>query len=329
MKKITLSAVALVLASLVFVLSGCEMSLKSKDKNTEDTQSHTAIVEVTDENGEVVATETVTISQDELKKGEVFFNKEASGEKIETGVSADRLQQAISANADSSAVSQNSNQSPSQSSGTLSGSSSSGGSVQTTSGSSGSQTYVQDDAAVLKSTQYMITGRAVYEGSATPYKVARSGEKLAMFAELNGQQIGIIVTEDKVYMLSVDEKTYIEITKDMLKENLSEEELAQFSGSALSTNRTVQKTENQAEDGVTYKVVIYDDGVKDYFIGNTIIKTVSSDGSVLYYDSVSAVAPASVFAPPSDYKRTTLDEEGVSDFIGSVEGADHTHSADE
>ena len=60
------------------------------------------------------------------------------------------------------------------------------------------------------------------------------------------------------------------------------------------------------------------------------MKTLSPDGSVLYYDSVSPVVPASVFAPPSDYKRTTLDEEGVSEFIGAVDvTADHSHTHDE
>lgn len=337
MKKITLSAIALILASLVFVFGGCEMSLNLKEKNTEDTQSHTAIVEVTDNNGTVIATESVTISQEELKKGETFFEKDDGNGKLQTGVSADRLQQAI-ANSKNNAVATTSakvdstNKNTSADKNTSSNKTTSAGSGNnvsnpSSSGSGNVPTYVQDDAAVLKSTQYTITGRAVYEGEASPYKVARSGEKLAMFSEINGQQIGIIITEDVVYMLSVDEKTYIEITKDMLKENMSEEELAQFTGSALDFERTVKEKTTKNEDGVVYNVVVYDDGVSDYFVGSTIIKTVSPDGSVLYYDSVSPVAPASVFAPPSGYKRTTLDEAGVSEFMGAVDPSEnHTHA---
>lgn len=337
MKKITLSAVSLILASLVFVFGGCEMSLNLKKKNnTEDTQSHTAIVEVTDEKGAVIATEAVTISQDELKKGETFFNKDSADGNIQTGVSSDRLQQALansknntpSTNASSKADSANKNTTSNKT--TATGGTGNSVSKPVSSDNGGSSNYVQNDADVLKSTQYMITGRAVYDGEASPYKVARSGEKLAMFAELNGQQIGIIITEEVVYMLSVDEKTYIEITKEMLKENMTEEELSQFNGSALDVERKVKENLTQKEDGVTYNVVVYEDGVRDYFVGTTIMKTISSDGSVLYYDSVSPVAPASVFAPPSGYKRTTLDEAGVSEFIGAVDATEnHTHTADE
>ena len=328
MKKITLSIIALILASLVFVLSGCEMSLNLKGKNTEDTQSHTAIIEVTDDKGVVIATEAVTISKEEIKKGETFFDKDKEDTTVKTGVSADRLQQAVSNNKNN--VSTTASKGDSTSDKTDSAGSNKKPEKTTASNDVGEMPYVQDDAAVLKSTQYMITGRAVYEGVATPYKVARSGEKLAMFSELNGQQLGIIITEDIVYMLSVNEKTYIEITKEMLKENMTEEELAQFTGSSLNLDRPVAQTMNQAEDGVVYNVVVYNDGARDYFIGTTIMKTLSPDGSVLYYDSVSPVVPASVFAPPSDYKRTTLDEEGVSEFIGAVDvTADHSHTHDE
>lgn len=328
MKKITLSIVALILASLVFVLSGCEMSLNLKDKKPEDTQSHTAIIEVTDDKGVVIATEAVTISKEEIKKGETFFDKDKEDTTIKTGVSTDRLQQAVSNNKNN--VSTTASKGDSTSKKPDSAGSNNKPEKTTVPNDIGDMPYVQDDAAILKSTQYMITGRAVYEGTATPYKVARSGEKLAMFSELNGQQIGIIVTEDVVYMLSVNEKTYIEITKEMLKENMTEEELSKFTGSALDLDKPVKQTMNQAEDGVVYDVVLYEDGVRDYFIGSTIMKTVSPDGSVLYYDSVSPVVPASVFAPPSDYKRTTLDEEGVSEFIGAVDVTDdHSHSHDE
>ncbi len=328
MKKITLSIIALTLASLVFVLSGCEMSLNLKGKNTEDTQSHTAIVEVTDEKGVVIATETVTISDEEIKKGETFFDKDKEDTTVKTGVSTDRLQQAVSNNKNNVTTTVSKGDTTDKK---PNGSASNNNSEKTTvSDDMEDLPYVQDDAAILKSSQYMITGRAVYDGVATPYKVARSGEKLAMFSELNGQQIGIIITEDIVYMLSVTEKTYIEITKEMLKENMTEEELSQFTGSALDLEKPVKQTMNQAEDGVVYNVVLYEDGSRDYFIGGTIMKTVSPDGSVLYYDSVSPVVPASVFAPPSGYKRTTLDEEGVSEFIGAVDVTDdpsHNHNA--
>ncbi len=322
MKKITLLIISITLASLVFVLSGCEMSLDLGGKKTpEDTQSHTAIIEVTDDKGVVIATESVTISKEEIKQGESFFNKENNSTTAPTGVSSDRLQQAVANKNNVTTTAQNGN-STDKKPGT---SASTDGKKPTSSQNTEDLPYVQDDAAVLASTQYMITGRAVYEGEATPYKVARSGEKLSMFTMVNGQQLGVIVTEDMVYLLSVTEKTYIEVTKEMLKENMTDEEYANFTGSALDTNKKVVQTMNVSEDGSLYDVVVYADGVRDYFIGSTIMKTVSPDGSVLYYDSVSAVVPASVFAPPSDYKKTTLDEEGVSEFVGAIETTEHNH----
>ena len=86
MKKIYTAIVAMIIASLVFVLSGCEMAFDLSEKTPEDTQSHTAIVKVTDERGEVVATEMVTISKDEIKEGKNFFEKHDKSEKNETGV---------------------------------------------------------------------------------------------------------------------------------------------------------------------------------------------------------------------------------------------------
>lgn len=362
MKKITLSMIAIVLASLVFVLSGCEMSLNLKEETVADTQSHTVIVEVTDDSGEVIATEAVTISEDEIKKGDTFFNKNED-DSVKTGVSSDRLQQAISNNKNNDDKANNNGSKennadkndkgdkvdkddtvikddkvdqdgivdnggnnvttivPDNSDGKKPGNQSQNNN-QTNDDNyddMGDMPYIQDDAQVLRSTQFMLTGRVVFEGTVTPYKVARSGEKLAMFSEVNGQQIGIIINGDIVYMLSTTEKTYIELSKEMLKENMTEEELANLTGSALDLEKEVKKTMNQTEDGVAYNVVVYEDDSRDYFVGTTIMKTVSSDGSVLYYDSVSPVVPSSVFAPPADYTRTTLDEEGVSEFVGSIE----------
>ena len=336
MKKLTLSMIAIVLASLVFVLSGCEMSLNLKGDTVSDTQSHTVIMEVTDENGVVVATEAVTLSEDEIKKGDNFFNKDSDDDSVKTGVSSDRLQQAISNNKNNNKNDNkgdkgdkgNNNETvvePGKENGKKPGKKPQNNN-QTDYGDSDEMPNVQDDAKILKSTQFMLTGRVVYEGTVTPYKVARSGENMALFSEINGQQIGIIIKEDTVYMLSATEKTYIEIPKEMLKENMTEEELANMTGSALDLEKPIKKTMNQTEDGVAYNVVVYEDDSRDYFVGTTIIKTISSDGSVLYYDSVSAVVPSNVFVPPADYTRTTLDEEGVSEFMGAIEGTEeHVH----
>lgn len=338
MKKIYTAIVAMIIASLVFVLSGCEMAFDLSEKTPEDTQSHTAIVKVTDERGEVVATEMVTISKDEIKEGKNFFEKHDKSEKNETGVSPERLQEAIEKNKNTASTTieassgANNNAKPSQGQSNKPDST-----VSTTVKQIGGATntpnnpdtpYVQDDSAVLASTQYMFVGRIVKDGVVKPCKVARSGSKMAVFTDFEGKQLGVVVTEDAVLMLSVDEKTYVEFTKEMMKESMSDDELAIFDGNALNNAKVLKETTTEKADGVEYTVRVYTDGQKDYFIGKTIIKTASTDGSVLYYDSVSAVVPSSVFAPPAGYKKTTLDEEGVSEFADIMDVTE-AHSHDE
>ncbi len=309
MKKIILSIIAITVASLVFVLSGCELSF---DTDVEATKSHTAIFEITDESGNIIGTEAITISDNDIKEAEKFFEKFDDSTTAPSGVSADRIQQGLNNG----------------------GTSSTTGAAQTTAAGGkdntqkpGNNSVIQDDGQVLKSSQYMIIGRVESaDGSSVPYKIARSGEKLAMYSVFNGDQIGIIILEDKVYMLSANEKVYLEVSKELIKENTTDEEmLDMFSGSALDRDVKVAEKTTQAEDGVVYDVVVYETGDKDYFLGGTIIKTVATDGGVLYYDSVSAVVPSSVFAPPAGYTRQTLNEENVSDF---AEIMDTTHAHD-
>lgn len=308
MKKIILSIIAISLASLVFVLSGCELSFNTK--NDEDTQSHTAIVEITDKEGNIIATEAVTISDSELEEGKHFFEKVNSSTTTPSGVSPDRIQQGLN-NGGTAATT---------------------GTAQTTAADSKETTTVakpeslpagQDDAQILASTQYMIIGREETNGKITPFKIARSGDKVAMYTEYEGNQIGMIILEDKIYVLSATEKVYLEVSKELIKENTTDEEMLEmFSATAFDKNSKVVQTLSETEDGVVYDVVVYDTGSKAYFLGGTIIKTVAKDGGVLYYDTVSAVVPSSVFTPPADYTRQTLNEENVSDFAGII---DTTH----
>lgn len=306
MKKIILSIIAISLASLVFVLSGCELSFNG---NADATQSHTAIIEITDESGNIIATESITISDDELKEGENFYEQVNTSTTAPRGVSADRIQQGLNNGGNPIVTTTKANDSKDKTD-----------KNDGTTSESEELPAVLDDSQILNSTQYMIIGREESDSSVVPFKLARSGEKMAMYTEYNGNQIGMIFLEDKVYILSANDKMYLEVTKEFLKENTDDEEmLAMFSGSAFDSDAKIVKTMNQAEDGVVYDVYVYETGAKSYYLGGTIIKTVSADGGVIYYDRVSAVVPSSVFAPPADYTRKTLDEENVSDFAGIVD----------
>ncbi|MBQ8183694.1 MAG: hypothetical protein IJ025_07355 [Clostridia bacterium] len=326
MKKIILSMTAITVASLVFVLSGCELSFNTKGGNDEATQSHTAIIEVTDDAGNIIATEAVTISDEELQQGDNFFAKDTNKTTAPSGVSPDRIQQGLNnggtSTATTAAQTDSTDKKPSDD---KNNSSDKNGFFDK---DEDDLPVVQDDSLVLKSSQYMIIGRVESgDGSSVPYKVARSGQKVAMYTEFEGKQLGVIILEDRIYLLSADDKMYLEVSKELLKENATDEEvLAMINGDTLDRNAKVVQTTNQSEDGVLYNVVIYETGEKDYFLGNTIIKTVAPDGGVLYYDTVSAVVPSSVFAPPADYTKQTLNESNVSEFVDVIETtAAHNH----
>lgn len=308
MKKIILSIIAISVASLVFVLSGCELSFNT---DPDATQSHTAIIEVTDESGNIVATQLVTMSDDEAKEAENFYETVNNSTTAPSGVSADRIQQGLN------------------NGGASTGNTNAADNKTTTAKDSDKNNnnddaedlpVAMDDRQILGSTQYMLIGRVEAEGRSTPYKIARSGERVAMYTDYNGNQLGIIILEDKVYILSANDKMYLEVSKELLKENTDDADmLDMFTGSALDRDSKVVQTLNQAEDGVVYDVVVYETGEKDYLLGGTIIKTVAPDGGVLYYDSVSAVVPSSVFTPPADYTKQTLNESNVSEFAGIVD----------
>ncbi len=302
MKKIILSIIAISVASLVFVLSGCELSFNT---DPDATQSHTAIIEVTDEAGNIV-TQVVTMSDDEVKEAENFYETVNNSTTAPSGVSADRIQQGLNNGGSSTS--------------TTTAKGSDKNDKNNKDDSSEDLPVIVDDRHVLASTQYMIVGRVEAEGRSTPYKIARSGERVAMYTDYNGNQLGIIILEDKVYILSANDKMYLEVSKELLKENTDDADMLEmFTGSALDRDSKITQTLNQAEDGVVYDVVVYETGEKDYLLGGTIIKTVAPDGGVLYYDSVSAVVPSSVFAPPADYTKQTLNEDSVSDFAGIVD----------
>ena len=65
---------------------------------------------------------------------------------------------------------------------------------------------------------------------------------------------------------------------------------------------------------VTYEVIEYENGSKDYVYESLLIKTVGADNSVFYYDVVTIDFPASVFMAPVGYEKKDLSEVGASEF---------------
>lgn len=305
MRKTTISAVAIVLSALVFVFSGCDMSVNISGEETTTPEPDTAVVEITNEEGTVIATENVTMSAKDKEDSKNFFKESSKKDKTskkDTGISKDRLEQALKEQEtqDNSDTLEDEMNNP-------------------------ETDYVQDDMAVLKSNQYLVQARVVLNGESSPYKIARKGKKSAMTVRMQDQDIGVIFAEEKIYLLSVAEKQYTEIPKSLLEQELSDEELDTLSDNWFNLDRNVKKKTTEKIDGVKYSVIIYDSGVKDYFVGKTLMKTVAEDGSVMYYDSISPVAPSSLFYPPKGYTKAEVDFESTTASTTECTDPNHKH----
>lgn len=311
MKKLVVSMVAIVLAASIITLCGCEatVSLDGKDNTTSVPTTYeepTLVVEVTNEEGIVISTETVTMSAKDKEEEKNFYSP-ITQSGVSTGVSQDRVQQAIQNQQNATKPN------PENSAPDINGN--------TGSTPAPELPYVQDDAEVLRSNQYMINVRLVdSQGIAQNYKIAKNGKYSSVSMVYNEVPMGVIIGGEIWYLLSVPDKMYLEIPKEQIEETAKDDEFGKLlMDDPFDFNRKVISETTEVEDGISYNVVEYDNGNKDYFIGKTIIKTTAEDNSVMYYDSVSPIAPMSLFAPPADYTKTTLTEDGASDIVGAIE----------
>ena len=335
MKKLTISMIALVLSAIFLVLSGCEMSFDLEPTTipaVTSTEPDTAVIEVTDENGVVLETQTVTASPEAEQFVKDFFTPttqpaaqsgDNTASKPNSGVSNDRLQQAIQQQQTTNADSQSSTK-PAGNAG--------GSSAGTSGGSFADVVQVQqDDSAVLKSSQYLVSLRAVSaDGQVTTYKIARKNNRTALFYDQNGEQMGVILNKDVIYYMSVNQKVYIEIPRSTLEELAQEQDTEidfdMIYQDPMNVERTLKNTGTEEIDGVSYTFKEYENGTKDYFVGKTLIMTTGTDGSVMYYDSLSPVAPESVFLPPAGFTKEEFNAENVSEIVEELPSEhDHEH----
>jgi hypothetical protein len=277
------------------------------------------IVEVTDKAGEVVATEKVTFSQDEVKFGQDFFAKPSDETTLPNGIAPDRLQ-ALTSQANNIATTNNGKKPDSNTDKTTT---SNKPSTQTTtsSGTKPTKPSVPEqeltELDIIKSQRYYFSGRIVdSNGNVSVYKIARDGRKYSAVAMVDGQEMGIISNDTEILVVSVTEKTYMSIPLSLVQENSSDDEVLQsfLSGEGLNSQRNEVRRYNADEDGVTYEVIEYENGSKDYVYNNLLIKTVGADNSVFYYDVVTIDFPASVFMAPVGYEKKDLSEVGASEF---------------
>ena len=278
-KSIVLLSSIILLIGVLF--TGCDFSIAlpggPEDISQVDLNNYvTRVVEVTDENGNVIGTENVTLSQDEINDGKSFYNK--LDENALGGITDNRYNSALNTNA-------------------------------------------QDDKSIFESRQYYVVGRIVKDGKTSTYKLAQSGNKYAIMTVYNGSQLGIIIDYLNIYLVQIENKSYITIPKALLADYEGEENFdSLLEDDLLDSDKKIVKNGTTKKDGKEVSYSKYDDGSITYYKGNTILMSENADGTVIYYDSVKNSAPSGFFAPPAGYISKPLNAANIQEFselIGS------------
>ncbi len=275
---VSLSAVVLFISVL---FTGCDFSIPLPGGAEDVSQINinnavTRVVEVTDDNGNVVGTENVTLSDKEIQEGKDFYNK--LDDNALDGISDNRYNTATNTNS-------------------------------------------QDEKSIFQSRNYYVIGRIVKDGKSSTYKLAQSGNKYAIMTVYNGNQIGIIIDYINIYLVQLENKSYITIPKAVLSQTEDSDVQSLLEDDLLDSDKKVVENGTTKIDGKEVSYSKYDDKSISYYKGNTILMTKNSDGTVIYYDTVTNNAPSGFFAPPAGFTAKPLNAESVqefSDLIGGV-----------
>ena len=168
----------------------------------------------------------------------------------------------------------------------------------------------EDDIEIVKSGEFIMAVRQVdAKGVVSVIRIARKGNNMAMFMDSPEEKMGIIFAGENIHMVMTDEKAYITLPMEMLGMD-SETLMAEFSDSFdfSDAEEENEKIYTEVIDGVEYTVHESEDGLKDYYIGNKIIMGETEDGGMMYVDELSGTVPASVFEVPAGYREMSITE---------------------
>ena len=166
-----------------------------------------------------------------------------------------------------------------------------------------------DDEEIIKSGKYIMAFRQVdVDGVVTVIRLARTDDKLAMFVDSPEEKVGMIIVGENIHMVMTDEKAYVTLPMEALGID-SAELLAEFESlSDFDGEEEPAKVYTEVVDGVEYTVHENEEGLKSYFIGNKVIMGETEDGGMMYIDELTGTVPASVFEVPSGYRELTIFE---------------------
>lgn len=286
MKKRLISIVALLVALMLVVLTGCETKVERKDKEEKTTAAETT--EKADEGNNDAASgeesgEDTTLTPDASEDGADKPSKPVSGNSTITN-SEDFFEN-------------------------------------TDVNDSVSQDYVEDAIEkvdesdedleeIIKSGEFVVAMREIaQDGTVSVMRIARKGDNIALFADSPEEKMGVIVTADIIYMVFADEEAYFALPTELLGEDIEELTSSFDEGFDFdSESDEAVKTYTETIDGVEYRVEEDEDGRKSYYIGNRPVMGELEDGSMMYMDSFSGDVPDSIFEVPSGYRQMTMEE---------------------
>ena len=173
----------------------------------------------------------------------------------------------------------------------------------------------QNDRSVFETRNYYVVGRIVKDGKTSTYKLAQSGNKYAIMTVYNGNQLGIIIDYLNIYLVQIENKSYITIPKALLSDYKDDKNInSLLKDDLLDSDKKIVKNGTKKVDGKEVDYSKYDDGSVTYYKGNTILMSKSADGTVIYYDSITNSAPNGFFAPPAGYTSKPLNAANVQEF---------------
>ncbi len=294
MKYIKIFSVLFVIVLLVSMLAGCDFKI-SFGKDTKETTKASIglpsgsgeLIEVTDENGNVVEKkdEEVDVSVDSDVSEQVENLSEEEVKKNKEFFTAEEI------GTGDAKISEKRLESK------------------------------QNDEEVISSNVYTITGRMVKDGVTSQYKLAQNKNKLSVMTSYDGMPIGFILNGLNIYIIDSEQESYIVIPKTIIESADETGELTTLlNGNPVDSDKKVTDEGKEKVDGIELNYKKYDDGTVAYYKGKTVVKTVSNDGTVIYYDEIVNEAPVSLFLPPKGYKRDTLNIDNLKKYSKSEDG---------
>lgn len=299
MKKSPLIAMFVLLLAVVMVFNGCEISIdRAKDPDTTKAGDETTLnpldilmngekkpietdpngvpfvtVAVTDKKGEVIATEKVTLTPDEIKDVQDFFEKDETQAALPTGVSPDRVTEP----------------------------------EKPVAGKPSEIDIIYSDKYVIEGrTEFegrIESFRVARDGKKYSGVMNYNGEETAVI--IGDDNMYFVSVSEKTYITIPISLMEQELGSDETFQSI-------MSGDALNIERNKVSETTEEEYGAKYKVYVYEDGSKDYLRGKTLIKTVAPSGAITYYDEISNEVTPGLFLPPMGYTETVITAEDLA-----------------